>query len=260
MDLPLGLFARPPLHQLAAFVGLSAVVWAASLLLLAWLNRRHRSGRALLPVAPFFVSVTTIFALFVGFLAADIWNEKRRASDSAYAERSAIERFETLVGPHGLADAAALSAVERYRRAVIDVEWRDWENRRRDPRADAALDAMWARTVELARQGAPAPVASHLLAVLDDVAAARAERLAIGSDGGAANAWWTMLALCLFSYAAIAAVHLDRPAAGRLALTVFALATTAAFWFLALHDSPYSGGVRLGVEVLEATPLPPGDP
>ncbi|MFC3230233.1 hypothetical protein ACFOGJ_23485 [Marinibaculum pumilum] len=55
----------------------------------------------------------------------------------------------------------------------------------------------------------------------------------------------TVLVLALFSYLAIAMVHLDRPRAGRLVMTVFAICTTTVFFFRALHDSPYTGGVRL---------------
>ena len=63
-----------------------------------------------------------------------------------------------------------------------------------------------------------------------------------------------MLVLALFSYVALAVAHLDRPKAGRVAMAVFAVATTTVFMFLALHDSPYAGGVRLEPELIALRP------
>lgn len=254
-----GLFDRPPLFQLGAFAIFSTVAWLAARLLLARLNERFRAGAVILPVAPFFASITTIFALFLGFLAADIWAQKHRASDAAFAERSAIQRYVTLAGVAAPDVPGALAAVERYRRAVIEEEWEATRNQRAAPAAEAALGDMWRAAASLPRAGVPPGATAHLLSVVEDIEQARAVRLAIGADHGGSNAWATALVLCLFSYLAIATVHLDRPAAARVALTMFAVATAAAFWFLALHDSPYAGGVRLDSDLLLAVRAAPPD-
>jgi hypothetical protein len=51
-----------------------------------------------------------------------------------------------------------------------------------------------------------------------------------------------VMVLAFFSYLTIAAAHLDRPPAGRLALMLFAIATTLALWQLVMHTNPYNGG------------------
>lgn len=256
METLFGLFDRPPLYQLVVIAVVTGLAWAGARLLLDRLHRRLAAGGALLPVAPFFVSVTTVFALFLGFLAADVWDDKQRASDAAYRERSALQRFVTLVGPGALDDPQALAAAARYRSSVVEREWRGARNAAADPQARAALRALWAAAARLSAGGASSPAAAHLFAVLDDLEAARAERLSIGADAGGSNAWYSVLALWLFSFAALAAVHLDRPPAGRLALTLFALATGASFFFLVLHDSPYGGGIRIDSGLLAALPIP----
>ncbi|MEX0759912.1 MAG: hypothetical protein WD100_10055 [Tistlia sp.] len=254
-----GLFDRPPLYQFVAIAIWTGLAWGAGRLLLGHLNRRFRLDGGVLPVAPFFVSVTTLFALFLGFLAADIWAEKRRASDAAYAERAALERFVTLSGPEVLDAADALAAAERYRRRVIEQEWGAARNGAADPETEAALRAMWSAAARLTGDASAVPASGHLFVALEGLSGARSDRLSIGAAHGGSTAWYSVLALWVFSFAALAVVHLDRPAAGRLAMTVFALATSVAFFFLILHDSPYGGGVRIDPSLLAELPVPPTD-
>lgn len=243
----LGVFDKPALLQLASFCAFSFVAWLLGYGLLRLLHARFGRDAGMLPVAPSFVSVTMIFALFLGFLAADIWAQKHRAQDAAYDERSAIEGIETIAGPSGLDAAAVAAAAETYRRQVIDTEWGAHRNRISAPAVDAAMQALSAAVVELAKSDAPASAVGHLFSLVGDIADARAERLAIGvnSDRLGNTSWFSVIMLALFSYIAIVCVHMDRPRAGTLAISVFAVATTFAFWFLAMHDSPYTGGVRL---------------
>lgn len=245
-----GIFSQPPVVQLAGFSFFSALAWSGADLFLRRLNARLGARDGALPVAPSFVAVTTIFALSLGFLAADIWEQKRRAVNAAYNERLAMDRFVAIVGPTRVDSVPALAAVERYRAAVIKREWGANRNRSPDGETDDALNRVWKEVAALARTEAPPAVVAQLFKVVDDLAAARSTRLSIGV-ADRSNAWFMVVVLCLSSYFAIVSVHLDRPAAGRLAITIFAVATTLAFWFLAMHDSPYSGGIELGSGLLK---------
>lgn len=241
----LHVFDGPPWQQLVAFAALALLGWILGHLVLLWLARRYRSNDRLLPVGPYFVAVTVIFGLFVGFLASDIWGRNHHATEAAYQERSALATYLDIVGPDGLDSPEAMTAALRYRDTVVQDEWGAGRNDAPLPETEAALRAMLLAAVAMARDPAAPAAIDELFVTLDDIAQARDVRLSIGANHGGSNAWFTVVVLYLFSFIAIASVHMDRPAAGTLTLTIFALATFLMLWFLALHDSPYTGGVRL---------------
>jgi hypothetical protein len=251
--MPFWIFDAPALAQLAGFAVFSLIAAGLALLVLAALHGRFGRRPDMLPVAPFFVSVTTVFALFLGFLAADIWAQKRSALNAVYHERSALDGIAALAAPAVLDAARVAEAAETYRRKVIEIEWGARDNRTAAPEVEAALQGLASALVDLAQTDAPAPAVGRLFSLLDAIVQARTQRLAIGVNANRVGntSWFPVVLLAVFSYAAIAAVHLDRPGAGRLSICVFGLATTFALWFLAMHDSPYTGGVRLEPLLLE---------
>lgn len=252
-------FDRPWPFQLLVLLAIGGTGFGLGALLIHRFGPGAAADPKRLPVAPAFVAVATIFALFLSFLAADIWAQNRQAMDAAGAEHSALQRFVLLAGALGPEGAPALAAHARYLSAVVEGEWGEGRNRRPDPAAAAALGAMWNAAAHLAETRPGSAVAAHLLTVLDDLQDGRERRLAIGASRGGFNSWATVLVLATFTYLAIASVHLDRPAAGRLMMLIFAVATTAIFMFLALHDAPYTGAVRLDGDLLLRALEGPGD-
>jgi hypothetical protein len=85
--------------QLLVLSLMSAFMLAASYMWLGWLNRRFDTMPKLLPVGPAFVPVTTVFALFLSFLAVDIWTQERTASDAASREVTSMMRLQELRDP-----------------------------------------------------------------------------------------------------------------------------------------------------------------
>jgi len=211
-----------------------------------------------LPVAPAFVAVSTTFALFLSFLAVDIWAQNRQASDAAGMEHSALQRFVQLARASGPEGEAALAAHARYVVSVVEGEWGEGRNRQPDAAASAALGEMWDAVARLADSRPGSAVAAHLLTVMDDLQNGRERRLVIGASRGSFISWATVLVLAAFTYLSIASVHLDRPAAGRTTMLIFAVVTTAIFMFLALHDAPYTGAVRLDGDLLQRVLGDPG--
>lgn len=106
---------------------------------------------------------------------------------------------------------------------------------------DEALQAIRVALIAAQRSGLPQAMLAKLVSDFDDVQHARATRLATGADDLDALKWALMLFLAMMTQATIAAIHIDRPVAGRLSLCLFTLAATAAIWFLALHAEPYVG-------------------
>jgi hypothetical protein len=235
-------FDLPVLSQLLILSLMSASMLGASFVWLGWLNRRFATVPKLLPVGPAFVPVTTIFALFLTFLAADIWTQERTASDASSREVAAMMRLHQLTAPVALNSPDAASLLDAYRHAVATDEWGVHFNHRASPGAALALHDLRLHGARLSREGVPPPLLAQWFKAVDDLEDARLKRLFIGGDGTDNNQWWVVIVLALFAYLTIAAAHLDRPPAGRLMLVLFSIATTLAFWQLAMHTNPYNGG------------------
>jgi hypothetical protein len=221
---------------------LSVLMLGASFWFLGFLHRRSHSVPKLLPVAPAVIPVATLFALFMSFLAADVWNQERGASAAASQEVVALVRLQQLADPAGLNTPDAVLPLAAYRNAVSTQEWGSNFNHVASPDAAAALRQLRLLSVRLSRDGAPAPLVAQWLKTVDDLEDARLRRLVIGSDHTDDHQWMVVIVLAFFAYITIAAAHLDRPAAGRIAITLFALATHFAFWLLVMHTNPYGGG------------------
>lgn len=228
--------------QLLVLALLSALMLSVSFGWLGWLHRRFASVPKLLPVGPAFVPVTTVFALFLSFLAADIWTQQRTAIDAAAKEVTALVRLSELVAPAALDMPGAAPQLAAYRHAVSTQEWGLHFNHHASPGAALALRDLRLQAARLSREGAPAPLVAQWFKAVDDLEDARLRRLFIGSDHTDDNQWWVVVVLAFFAHIMIAAAHLDRPPAGRMVLAVFSVATTLALWQLAMHTNPYNGG------------------
>src|SRR5215831_4974503 len=80
---------------------------------------------------------------------------------------------------------------------------------------------------------------ARLYALLHDVARTRSDRLWIGRSHTEVISWLGVLLLGFAAHLSVAAVHFDRPRAGAVALALFAMATTIAYWSLGVVDDPY---------------------
>lgn len=232
-----------PLAALAAAAGLAAA--ALSLAVLHVLVRATGGRSLATPVAAFVTPVSALLALTFGFVAADVWQTEHRARDAATAEALLFGR---------LTDAAAADALDlpdlraglaAYAAAVTGPEWGAGENLVPAPEAEAALRAMRRALLAAADGALRPPVAAKLIADFDELQDARAARLSIGARDLDGLRWSLLIFLAVMTLVTVAAIHIDRPPAGRLGILILTVAATAAIWFLALHAAPYAGHLRL---------------
>lgn len=236
-------FLLPAWAQLLVCAAYGLVLFAASAGVLQLLHRRHLRNARLLPVGPAFQIVTVLFALLLGFLAADLWAQQRQAVDAAFKEALAFNRLTVLAESAAPQQPTAAALLEDYRVAVADAEWGRDANQVADSRATAALKAMRVMGVADAGMGGMRPaLAAEWMRATGELQEARDRRLLIGTDTTDNSQWTLVLMLAFFAAVALAVCHMDRPPAGRLILAVFALALTLVFWQLARHTNPYAGG------------------
>ena len=251
-------FDQSAFLQLLLLSLLSALLLGVSFLWLGWLNRRFATLPKLLPVGPAFVPVTSVFALFLSFLAVDIWTQQRMAIDAAGKEVTALVRLSELMEPAALDAPLAAPLLAAYRNAVATEEWGVHFNHQASPGAALALRELRLQAARLSRSKAPSPLVAQWHKAVDELEDARLRRLFIGSDHTDNNQWGIVLLLAFFAYLSIATSHLDRPPAGRMVLSLFSVAITLALWQLAMHTNPYNGSftrVVMPAYMAEETPV-----
>jgi len=208
-------------------------------------------GTAARPVAaPFFVSVTTIFALFLAFLAADAWSRNSTATHARQSETTAIERIAYVSTGLGAEAAPILAALRTYVRTTVDGEWRATQNRRSDPAALGALGALEQTIVRLnsdCRGGVRPPpcvgdaIADSLLRATEDLHDGRTVRLATASNFGNPVRWSMLMAMALVSFVAVALIHADRPLNATVGSILVGTNVALAIALIALYEFPYAG-------------------
>ena len=108
-----------PWIQILLLVMHGLVVLAISSASMWWLSSRAKGRPDRIPVAPYFVSVTTIYALFLAFHASTIWSRQHDAEAAFEEAVTAISRLESLFGKEGLGLEQARFHLAEYVDAVI---------------------------------------------------------------------------------------------------------------------------------------------
>lgn len=243
------LFSQTPLVQLFVFSlhGVAALLLSFGFMkLLRW---RFPNLSEIVPVGPSFASVTSIFALLLAFHAAAIWSHRQSAERAFTILQASIDRFDDLIGPGGLNAPDVQKALRTYVQLAVEEEWVELRNRRMGDKTEVAL-----LNLELAllkfQLSQPEAARLQLNGLLDDMVRSRAERLWIGQHHTESVVWFSVLLIGLLSHFAIASIHADRPRAGAVMLTLFALTTTVAYWSLGLLSDPYRDLQNLNPQAL----------
>lgn len=248
--------------------GALVVLLAPPIFLLHWLcfsgANRERSLRFTGVVAPFFSSVAILFSLLTGFLANDVWDRNRQASRAVLAERDGLAALQTVSMATSMDMRDIRIAALRYGEALIEDEWPRMRDQEESERAGQALLDLLAKLAD-PRIGAEAgPAAQHaLLDAALRLRSARYDRLAVSGDRTDRTKWAAVLILALITQVAIAAVHLDKPNAQALALSIFTAAAVTALGLVAIRERPFDGPLRLSPAALEEalrTMRPAGPP
>jgi hypothetical protein len=232
-----GLFRQSELVQFGVFAVNGLIFFAAGMALIRIFNRRPNPS-AWTPVGPYFSAVSVIFALFLAFHASDIWAGKNKAERAYIEAGSAVRQLDDLSGPEQLDLPGLRSALRHYVRYVFRDEWRKTRNRSPSERAQRAFHDLQLEVMQASRS-MPAPIATQLNKLFNDIERARADQLWLGANPTDATSWLAVWLLGLLAHLAVAAVHFDKPKAGAVALTLVALATVVAFWSLGVVDDPY---------------------
>lgn len=228
-----------------AFCIFGTVLYVCGWFLLKLQGARARNDPTSVPIGAFIGTISTAWALSLGFVAADAWTLNSRADLATSNERSAIFRILGAADPTVLNNEKLKNAVETYRNLVVSEEWGTGDNIEPSPQVDKSLLAIRSVVLMVARDGVPSPIVSQLIHDFDELQNARNDRIAIANTSIDQFKWYLVLALTFLTIATIASTHADRVLAGRHALLLYSATASISLWILVIHANPYSGTEEL---------------
>ena len=223
----------------------------------AWVRARTFSASMLSPMG-------TLFALFVVFTAAQVWNDTDRAIAAVAQEASSLRavlilattfpgelrgRLETLIHSHIEEAATEEWPMMARQTATLAIAPRNLVE---------ALQLTLAFTPSSQGQG----IAQREMAVaLESALDARRQRILVSHSAVSLLKWACLLIQAICVLIAIALSHGDARGAALTAMGLFATGAAACFLLIGAYDRPFTGQVSISPEpLLQVTPEASGPP
>ena len=197
--------------------------------------------------------LAVMFALLVGFLAAQVWNDADRASTAVNQEASALRAVVLLAsGYPGEPEAHMRDLIRRYIQDAVTQEWPEMARR------NATLTIAPARLAEalqlaislVPRNEGQVAAQREMIASLQTALAARRQRIILTRSSINWVKWTVLLVQAGLTLFAIGIIHSDNRAANRLIMTIFATGVGIAVVLIASHSRPFTGEIAVHPTVL----------
>ncbi|GAA1207449.1 DUF4239 domain-containing protein [Pseudonocardia alaniniphila] len=234
-----------PLFWLAAFVfGVAVLITAAIYAVVISLSTGER-GRAFASISPGLLPpLGIVFALLVGFLAAQVWSSGDSATTAVSQEASSLRAVVLLSSEFpGEPEAQARSLVHRHIENAVTTEWPQMAEQGAtlsvvsQPLADLQAMTLGLRPETPGQTIAQQEIVTSVEQALD----ARRQRIIVSESSVNEAKWGAVAALAILTLFAIAFVHSGNRRGAAIAMTLFALAATAAIIMIAAQERPFAG-------------------
>jgi hypothetical protein len=229
-------------------------LFAATVYLLATalaVGERARAFKAISPgVLP---PLAIIFALLVGFLAAQVWNENDRANVAVNREASALREVVLLAA--GFEGEPQRHLRELVRSHIEDAVSEEWGAMAGGIATLTIVPAPLAEALRFALGLTPGSEGQiiaqrEIVSALQRALEARRQRILLSRSSITGVKWSALLVEAGLTLISIALVHSDNRAANRIILAIFATAIGGALVLLAAHSRPFSGAISVEPLVL----------
>lgn len=202
------------------------------------------------PVGAFIGTISTAWALSLGFVAADIWIVNAKANQAASEERSSIARMIGSASVRALQLPELATVMMEYREAVAEEEWGQGKNATPSAHVELILQRIRGDIVMISQSQVPGPIVAQFVNDFDELQDARNTRLSIGATSVDMYKWYLLFSLTFLTLVTIACAHADRPRAGKKAILIYSVTGAMCLWILAIHASPYQGAEPMTPDVL----------
>jgi hypothetical protein len=247
------LLGLPVLWMAAVIFGATCLVTAGIYLVVTRLATGER-GRAFKAISPGVLPpLATVFALLVGFLAAQVWSDTDRAS--AAVNREAIALRATVLLATAFPGETESRLRELIRRHIEETASREWPAMAHRSVTLTLVPVRLVDALQLAFAITPhgeGQVAAQreLIASLQNALEARRLRIILSRSSLNWVKWMALLVQAGLTLLAVAMVHSDNRVANRIILTIFATGVGTALLLIASHTRPFTGELSVRPSVL----------
>jgi hypothetical protein len=233
-----------PLAGLVLTVFALTFLAAAAVYLVVMALARKR-GAAFKAVSPGMLPpMGILFALLVGFLAAQVWSDAGRAQEAVNHEASALRSVVIFAQAFpGEPETRMNALVRRHIQTAAEEEWPAMAHQRATL---TLIPAPLAQAVQLAidlsprtegQKAAQREIVDSLQSALD----ARRQRIIVSESSVTWVKWTGVIFVALLTLIAIAFVHSDNRLTAALAMGIFTAAVAMSLILIAAHERPFSG-------------------
>jgi hypothetical protein len=219
----------------------------------AFRARWHTAIHTFEGIVPTFIgAIGILFGLLTGFLANDVADRNRQATQAVLSEANALQDAFTLSRASASDMPGIRTALRQYAQSALHDEWPHIADIGRDAKTEQAFEDLL-RTVSdpsVARDAGQA-VQTAMIGAVSRAGIARSERLSIGGDITSGIKWLTVIVLGVLTQIAIGLVHLQRPRAHIAALGLFSVSVVVVLGLVALQEQPFSGPVQVSTWPIE---------
>jgi hypothetical protein len=194
-----------------------------------------------------------IFALLVGFIAAQVWSDTDRARLAVNREASALRAVVLLAAAFpGEVESRFRALIQSHIEEAVTHEWPAMARQRvtltmiPGSLADALQLALQLKADGPGQIAAQREIVSSVQVALD----ARRQRIIVSESSLDWVKWSGLILQAIITLIAIALVHSDNRTTAALALGSFACAAALALLLIASHNRPFAGPVAVGPDVL----------
>jgi hypothetical protein len=241
---------------------MAVVVFAATYLLAAsvyWVVTRlavNERARAFKAVSPGMLPpLGILFALLVGFIAVEVWNNYDKAKVAVASEASALRAVVLLAEAFPEEQKMRIYAlIDRHIDEAVNKEWPAMARQRATLsalRANALIemlhDTMTLKPVDDSQRIAQPEMMRALHTALD----ARRQRIVVSQSAVGMVKWAGILLQGLCALVAIAMVHSDNRLACAIAMTLFATGIALSLLLIAAYSRPFTGEISVRPDLLK---------
>ena len=233
----------------ATYLLAASVYWAVTRLAV---NDRARAFKAVSPgMLP---PLGILFALLVGFIAVEVWNNFDKAKVAVAAEASALRAVVLLAGTFPEEQKTRIYAlIDRHIEVAVNEGWPAMARHRLTlstlPTAliEALHDTLTLKPADDSQRIAQTEMVKAIHAAAD----ARRQRIVVSQSAVGRVKWAGILLQGLCMLVAIAMVHSDNRLACAIAMTLFATGIALSLLLIAAYSRPFTGEISVGPDLLK---------
>jgi hypothetical protein len=197
--------------------------------------------------------LSVVFALLVGFLAAQVWSDADRANGAVNREAGALRAIVLMATAFpGDTEARLRDLVRAHIEDAVATEWPAMSRHRATltlvpPRLAESLQLVLA----LNPQGNGQLTAQReMVEAIQTALDARRQRVILSESSINWVKWTVLLVQAGLTLLAVALIHCDNRRANQMILAIFATSVGVAIVLLAAHSRPFSGEIAVSPAVL----------